>query len=378
MMRHDEPATMMHLIRPLLLLLGVLVLLLAAEYAAGDSLRVHDVTGSDGPDIVLSQVAELEGDYAKQFADTVVGRFEDGEAKAVIKTSAILEAVLAEGAKLGLLDLKGYGKVTVHRTYTEPMEAEPAESEPAVANVDSKRMDVGSEQAAEPVTLHTPTTVRALIEQTIRERMGTEAGDLEIAFSDRDRELLRASAVAWRYEVEPVMEPALGGVTFKVYAYHGTQRVGNAQLIKAEVARRVIAVIASEPVKRGELINRRQVRLREVLIDDVRQSYLSDTSLVSGQVASTNIDAGELVTADAVRLPVAVNRRERVSVELHRRGLKIAFNGIAQDEGAVGARIEVQNPLTKEVFVATVKRRGLVVVGEPAGETNHDERKEAK
>jgi flagella basal body P-ring formation protein FlgA len=378
MMRHDEPATMMHLIRPLLLLLGVLVLLLAAEYAAGDSLRVHDVTGSDGPDIVLSQVAELEGDYAKQFADTVVGRFEDGEAKAVIKTSAILEAVLAEGAKLGLLDLKGYGKVTVHRTYTEPMEAEPAESEPAVANVDSKRMDVGSEQAAEPVTLHTPTTVRALIEQTIRERMGIEAGDLEIAFSDRDRELLRASAVAGRYEVEPVTEPALGGVTFKVYAYHGTQRVGNAQLVKADVARRVIAVIASEPVKRGELINRRQVRLREVLIDDVRQSHLSDTSLVSGQVASTNIDAGELVTADAVRLPVAVNRRERVSVELHRRGLKIAFNGIAQDEGAVGARIEVQNPMTKEVFVATVKRRGLVVVGEPAGETNHDERKEAK
>ncbi|MFN3168662.1 MAG: flagellar basal body P-ring formation chaperone FlgA [Phycisphaeraceae bacterium] len=377
-MRHDEPATMMHLIRPLLLLLGVLVLLVVADYAAGDSLRVHDVTGSDGPDIVLSQVAELEGDYARRFADTVVGRFEDGEAKTVVQTSAILVAIRDSGAKLGLLDLKGYGKVTVHRTYTGSVEAQRSESEPAVANVDTKRMDVDTAEAGEPVTVHTPTTVRALIEEAIRERMGSEGGELEITFSDRDSELLRASAVAGRYEVEPVIEPALGEVSFRVYAYHGTQRVGNAQLVKARVARRVIAVIASEPVKRGELINRRQVRLREVRVDDVRQSYLIDTSLVVGQVAATQIDAGELVTNSNIRLPVAVNRRERVSVELRSRGLKITFNGIAQDEGAVGERIEVQNPQTKEVFVATVQRRGLVVVEEPAGEASHDKRKEAK
>ena len=55
-MRHDEPATMMHLIRPLLLLIAVFALLLMTEYAAGDSVRVLDVSGSDGPEILLSHV----------------------------------------------------------------------------------------------------------------------------------------------------------------------------------------------------------------------------------------------------------------------------------------------------------------------------------
>lgn len=370
-MRHDEPATMMHLIRPLLLLMGVLVLLLVAEHAAGDSVRVHDVSGSDGPAITLAQVAELEGDYARQFADTVVATFADGQSKIEIETSAILEAMRAEGAKLGLLDLKGFGRCMVHRTFTEPAQAQASKEESPVANVDSRA-------TGESVTLHTPTTVRALIEQTIQDRLGIDRASLQITFSDRDEELLRSSAVAGRYEVEPVIEPGLGSVSFKVYAYQGTQRVGNGQVVKAQVAQKVIAVIASEPIKRGELINRRQVRLREVLIDSVQQAYLSDTDLVTGQVASMNVDAGELITAGQVKLPVAVQRRERVTVELHSPGLKITFNGIAKDEGAVGDVIEIENTQTKEVFTATVVGRGKVVAGEKVQEAKQNKEKEAE
>ena len=97
-MRRDEPATLMHLIRPLLLLLAVVILLVVAEHAMGDSVRIHDVTGSDGPEVVLSQVAELDGDYAKRFADVVVGRFEQDETQVEIETSAIVQAMRDQGA----------------------------------------------------------------------------------------------------------------------------------------------------------------------------------------------------------------------------------------------------------------------------------------
>ncbi|MEO0475384.1 MAG: flagellar basal body P-ring formation chaperone FlgA [Planctomycetota bacterium] len=357
-MRRDEPATMMHLIRPMLLLMAAGVLLLIAENVRGDSLRVHDVAGSDGPEVLLSHVAELEGEYANQFAKVVVGRFVEGESRIEIKTSSILEAIREEGAKLGLLDLSGFTRVTVHRTFNEPVqEEETQEAQTPLANVESLTR-------GEPVTVYTPTTVKALIEQTIAKRIGIGLPSLKIAFNDRDKELLAQSAVAGRYEIQPIAEPTLGAVSFKVTGYQGTQAIDQGKTISARVQQRVIAVVAAEKISRGDLITRRQVRLREVLIDDFQQAYLGQTSLITGQVASGTINPGELITASSVELPVAVKRRQRVAVELNNGGIKITFNGIAQSEGAVGETIEVQNAATGQRFNATVVARGKVVAGD--------------
>lgn len=358
-MRRDEPATMMHLIRPMLLLLVVSALLMIAERVKSDSLRVHDVAGADGPEVLLSNVAELDGEHANLFAEVVVGRFEEGQSRIEIKTSSILEAIRNDGAKLGLLDFSGFTKVTVHRTFTQAQVKVSSEQDHVpVANVESL-------QRGGPVTVYTPTTVQALIEQTIGKRMGLSPSALQITFSKRDAALLGKSAVAGRYEVEPLAEPTLGAVAFTVTGYHGTQRIDKGKKISVRVQQRVIAVIAGERISRGSLIHRRQVRLREVLIDDVQQTYLSDTALVTGQVAASTINPGELVTAGSIKLPIAVSRRQRVAVELNNGGIKITFNGIAHSDGAVGETIEVENAKTKQRFTATVVARGKVVAGDP-------------
>lgn len=357
-MRRDEPATMMHLIRPMLLLMAATVLLLIAESVRSDSLRVHDVAGSDGPEILLSHVAELDGEYANGFAGLVVGRFVADESRIEIKTSSILEAIREEGGKLGLLDLSGFTRVTVHRTFNEPVQASSQDQDQVpVANVESLTR-------GEPVTVYTPTTVKALIEQTIAKRIGIGLPSLKITFSERDNVLLGQSAVAGRYEVSLVAEPKLGKVSFKVTGYRGTQATDEGKTITARVQQRVIAVVAGEKIGRGDLINRRQVRLREVLIDDSHQAYLSETSLVTGQVAASSISPGEVITASSVKLPIAVTRRQRVSVELNTGGIKITFNGVAQSEGAVGEIIEVQNAKTGQRFNATVIARGKVLAGD--------------
>lgn len=363
MMRHDEPATMMHLIRPLLLLIGLVVLLVVADQAAGDSVRIHDVSGSMGPDVLLSQVAELEGDYANQYANVIVGRFEDGAAKVEITSTQVIDAITKQGVKLGKLDLRGFGRCVVHRTFADPAKPTdpdaPARSEtaePALTNIDARG-------GGEAVSIHTPTTVRALIERAIAERIGVDLASLQITFNGRDDELLNSSAVAGRYEVQPVAEPTLGRVSFKVYAYSGTRRVGSGQVVTAEVAQKVIAVIATEPIARGALINRRQVRLSEVLVDDPAQVYFTDSALVTGQVASRGLESGELVTAGEIKMPIAVRRRERVLVELKAPGVMISFNGMALAEGSVGESIEVENTKTGEKFLATIVSRGKVAAG---------------
>ena len=123
-------------------------------------------------------------------------------------------------------------------------------------------------------------------------------------------------------------------------------------------------MVAGEKIGRGDLINRRQIRLHEVLIDDAQQPYLSETSLVTGQVAASSISPGELVTAGSVKLPIAVTRRQNVSVVLNTGGIKITFSGVAQSEGAVGETIEVQNTKTGQRFNATVVAKGKVVAGD--------------
>lgn len=357
-MRRDEPATMMHLIRPMLLLMVATVLLLIAESAKSDSLRVYDVAGSDGPEVLLSHVAELDGEYANGFANVVIGRFVDGESRIEIKTSSILEAIREEGGKLGLLDLSGFTRVTVHRTFDQSAEeSSPEEESMPVANVESLRR-------GEPVTVYTPTTVKALIEQTIAKQIGIALPSLEITFNDRDKALLAQSAVAGRYEVKPMSEPTLGKVAFKVIGYRGTQALDKGETISVRVQQRVIAVVAGEKIGRGDLINRRQVRLREVLLDDAQQPYLSETSLVTGQVAASSINPGDLVTAGSVKLPIAVTRRQRVSVELNTGGIKITFNGVAHSEGAIGETIEVENSKSGQRFNATVVAKGKVVAGQ--------------
>lgn len=360
-MRHDGHATMMHLIRPMRLFVALSALLLIAGHATSDSLRVLDVAGSDGPEILLSQVAELDGEHAEQFASVVVGRFVEDQTLVDIKTSTILEAIRGQGAKLGLLNLSGFTKVTVHRTYTgTPEETMPQEDRTPLANVESLAR-------GEALTVYTPKTVQALIQDTIAKRLGLSSDQLKVTFNERDRALLSESAVAGSYEVQLLAEPSLGAVSFVVTAYHGTKATGKGKTVSARVQQRVIAVVAGEKIVRGELIRRRQVRLQEVLIDDERQRYLSDTALVTGQVADRTINLGQLITPNAMMLPTVVSRRQQVAVQLNNGGIKITFNGIAQGQGAVGETIEVLNPKTKQRITATIVGPGKVVAGAVLG-----------
>ena len=369
-MRHDEPANMMHLVKPLLLLIGVLVLLLIVDTAWGDGVRVYEVAGSDGPDITLAQVAEIDGDYANAYADVLVGRFEKDQAKLDLKTAAILEALMRKGARLGMIDVSGFGQCVVHRTFeaaqVQALEEQAQQGDQAVANIDARGNGA--------LTIHTPTTVRSVIEHQIAKETGIALGSLEVEFMERDESLIKASAVAGRFAVQPTTTVTLGKVSFRVQAFEGTRKKGEASVVTATVRQRVLAVIATDMIKRNAMITRRGVRLSEVLIDDVAQPYLQQTSLVTGQIASMTIKPGELITSGKVAMPLAVKRRSSVAVQYESGGIKITFNGIALEEGAVDDQVQVENTLTKERFTATVVGRGKVV----AGDTNQTEKQGAK
>lgn len=350
-MRHDEPASMMHLIRPLLLLIALVVLVCAAELASADAARVHDVAGSAGPAVTLGQVAELTGEYAETLADIEVARLDEGAAELTLAIDVIESALREQGVALGRLDLVGHGRCRVVRVDAPAaVPAEPEADPGVVANPD------------EPVTVHTPATVREEIERQVAEGLDIDRAELDFTYRESDGRLLRRSVVAGRYRVEPAFEVGLGSVTFRVYAYEGTRRTGEFTL-RVEARRRVLAVVAVEPIQRNTLIGRHQVRVREVLVDGSSGFVVDDAALVVGQVASRSLEPGDMVTAGAVQAALAVRRRATVDVTYLRSGVRINFSAKALEEGSVGDTIEVEHLETKELFSAQITGENRVRVG---------------
>lgn len=356
-MRRDEPANVMHVIKPLLLMLTLLLLVFVAERASADTVRVHDTAGSAGPEVILSQIAELSGEYAQTLGGVVVGRF-DSDGILTLELEQVRKALVEGGAAVGRLNLQGFSSCTIYRTIEQ---SEDDSADPVLETNDSETPAANTHD--EPITIHTPTTVRQLIIGQIVETLGLSVGDLEIGFEQRDRDLLGQSCVAGRYTAEPVAEPRLGGVSFRVRAFRGTEQIRQST-ISVTIKQRVLAVVATDNIGRGDTIHRGLVRIREVLIDSANDVYLKDPLLVIGQVASKPVEAGALVQPGSIEQPVAVHRREQVEVTLDQGGLRITFTGEAQDSGSVGQTIEVKNAQTRQTFTATVTGRRQVTVGE--------------
>lgn len=379
-MRRDEPANVMHVIKPLLLMMVLLIALVAAELVSADTVRVHDAGGSAGPQVTLSQIAELTGEYAPTLGDVVVGQFSEGSDTLEIELSQVREALIKRGAAVGRLNLQGFAVCQVRRL--RAVEEDPNHRRQDVDNhrpaAGSVSPSVNNESPAantegQPISVRTPTTVRALIADQVAVSLGLRLDELEISFEARDQSLLDESAVAGRYTVEPVVEPRLGAISFRVRGFRGTQEVRQ-HTIQATIRQRVLAVVATGEIARGQIIHRGSLQVREVLIDDRSGMPVKDPSLLVGQVASRSVGAGELVTAAQVEAPIAVRRREQVEVTLEQGGLRITFTGEAQDEAAVGGTIQVKNPQTKQTFNAVVTGRRQVFVGElPKNKENHAE-----
>ena len=354
-MRHDEPASMMHLIRPVLLLVALLVMLAAAELASADTARVHEVAGTAGPAITLAQVAELTGEYAESLADVEIAQLPANEGETAVKIDQIEQALRNHGASMGRLDLIGYGScrvVRIERPEVEPAAPEETTDEPGVVVSPERR----------PVTVRTPATVREDVWRQVAMGLGLERSEIEIEFRDRDAELLGRSIVAGRYRVEPALRIGLGATTFRVVEYQGTQRRSE-QTLRVTVRQRVLAVVAVEPIERGSLIGRHQVRVRETLVDGDAGFVVSETDLVVGQVASRTLRPGELVTAGAVQAALAVRRRAVVDVVYLRNGVRINFAAKALEEGSVGDTVEVEHQDTRETFAAEIIGENRVRVG---------------
>lgn len=143
-------------------------------------------------------------------------------------------------------------------------------------------------------------------------------------------------------------------------------RVGEAVAARLQIVvtlkQRIRTPVLQRDFKRGELIKREDLELREVELSAPLAERVSDPEGVAGKVVTRNVQAGQPLLERWLELPLAVDRGDRVRVTLIRGGLRIETTGVAMQRGHVGESISIRNTQSKSLFEAQITAPGEVQV----------------
>ncbi len=131
---------------------------------------------------------------------------------------------------------------------------------------------------------------------------------------------------------------------------------------RVEVLRDV--VVSRRPLGRGEIIDNRDISIRQQDISDNSRGFYTRPEDVIGRSASRNIANGSLLNAGMLTEPVLIHRGDSLIIEVKTGSLRIRAQGTALEDGEKGEQIRVRNDRSGEEIRARIVARGLV---HPAG-----------
>lgn len=314
--------------------------------ASADSVRLLEQAGSAGPAVTLNQIAELEGEYADTLGELVVGRFAEGQDELLVQLATVRRVLGESQVNWSDLSLRGRSSCTVTRLRD-------AGDAAAATIANDRAVTTNNELAVDQANamLH----VSDLLVAKLVELNGAAPDELKVTFRGGADEVawLNRSIAVGRFEVESLSRSGLGRVPMRVRRYDAAGTVEEATLT-AEVARRVVAVVARRQLRRGEVFSSENVELQEVWLEADHGETLDTVDLLLGQTSASALREGSVVLADHVAPDVLVRRGDLVTVACVSGTLVVRTIGRASENGVRGDIIAVRHPETRETFYATV------------------------
>jgi len=132
---------------------------------------------------------------------------------------------------------------------------------------------------------------------------------------------------------------------------------------RVQVTVREPRVIAQEVLRPGKLIGETQLRVETREVFPAEKNFATSIDSVAGCLARLEIPSGAPVRLDWLTAAQAVQRGDRVLVEVHSGGAYLKLEAIAEASGGVGQIIPITNPDSKRRFPARVEGKDRVSVG---------------
>ena len=161
------------------------------------------------------------------------------------------------------------------------------------------------------------------------------------------------------FPVSGLRQAAAGGYWSGYVTYGGRHHF----TIWARVRVRMAAtrVIAVQDIKPGVALDAALLRM-ETREEIPGKGFAGTVEEAAGMMSRRAITAGTALRTEWLEAAKVVMRGETVEVEAVRGGAHLKLEGIAEASGASGETIPIQNPVSKQRFMARVECKGRVVV----------------
>ncbi|MGL4636745.1 MAG: flagellar basal body P-ring formation chaperone FlgA [Beijerinckiaceae bacterium] len=132
--------------------------------------------------------------------------------------------------------------------------------------------------------------------------------------------------------------------------------------VVGSVADVVRVPVLSRAILRGDVVVASDITMERRRRSDMGPDVFTDIAKVVGNAARRPLPRGTLLREADIQRPEAVERNANVIMSYENPGLQLAMRGKAQQAGAIGDVIQVQNINSKKIVEATVTGPGRVTV----------------
>jgi flagella basal body P-ring formation protein FlgA len=309
------------------LLILVILLLLPGEVLGRPSVHFHERATVSGPRIVLGDIATIRpaGENADAIAQLPVASSPAPGKTKDLSTVSVINS-LRHRSEVADIDWQGRPEIVVERQATR---------------ITRKQIEAILGQFLQENSSKLP---RAEI------HLNVQRAPEELVFP--------VGAIAWK--VTPSRPNILGSTSFSISFTVDGQPAGNSVIrgrlkVVGEVA------VAAAPLRRGEVITSRSVRLAKQDLADLDDPFTS-LDQVLGMEMTRTVTAGTILDRNNVSQPALVKEGDMVKIVAHKGALRISTSGLARGDGREGERIRVKNISTNKMIYCRVDGPGIVSV----------------
>jgi flagellar basal body P-ring formation protein FlgA len=187
--------------------------------------------------------------------------------------------------------------------------------------------------------------------------------DVEIELSSGQMETMVESAATDPVLIRHLSYNGASGRFEATYVVPGSRALEiNPGKVVGSVADVVRVPVLSRAVLRGDVVAANDITLERRRRSDMGNDVFTDTARIIGNAARRPLPKGTLLREADIQRPEAVERNANVVMTYENTGLQLAMRGKAQQAGAIGDVIQVQNINSKKIVEATVTGPGRVAV----------------
>ena len=107
-------------------------------------------------------------------------------------------------------------------------------------------------------------------------------------------------------------------------------------------------------IDKGEILQPSDLKKIRVRSTRVKPMYVTDLSKLVGQEVKRALKMGKLISSKEIGAPILIHKNDKVDLLYKTKQMQIIAKGVAQEDGAQGQKIEVENTQSHKKIYGTV------------------------